>query len=130
MALTVRVTIGAIQFHGWKGWLPDPSSVGERFVRLGQTGSGSQVTGNSAEPKSCQGWVACSSYPAALAVAIAIESLAWTTSKMVDQWSNSIAKVRVSASACEIQQGKGTIVTGTTAMTHLVSCSLTVEILP
>ncbi len=132
MTVSYKVKLGSLEFHGWTGWVPSVDNTGEAFARIGQPGSGSQITGSRGAQTACSAWIGCANKQAALDAAAAVEALAWTTVKMVSQWgtSDNRARVRVSAASCKIAQGKGTLMTAGAPMLYLVECQITVEELP
>ncbi len=130
MSLPQRTKLGTVVFHGWNGWAPSVDNLGESFARIGQAGSGSQITGTRGAQKACSAWIGCTSKMDALAAAAAVEALVWTTVKMVDQWGATEPRVRISSASCEVSMGAGTKVTASAPMLYLVQCQITIEVLP
>ncbi len=132
MTISAKVKLGSLEFHGWTGWVPTVSNLGESFARIGQPGSGSQITGTRGAVQNCSAWIACASKQAALDAAAAVEALAWLTVKMVSQWgtADNRARVRISSASCKISQGKGTLIAAGAPMVYLVECQISLEVLP
>lgn len=132
MALSAKAIVGGVTFHGGTGWwLPSILPQIDVYQRTGQPGSGSQVTGTRSEPQQVSAWFGCSSEAEAEAKGVAIEALCGQVVAVTDPYGRTFARVRVfPVSVMPPRAGKGTTITGTTAMTHLVSATFGLEVLP
>ncbi len=130
MALSTAATLGSVTFHGWRGWVGSNQNVVDVFSRIGQSGSGSEITHTRSSPVSISAWSAHSSASAAITQLGSIEALQGTTVALTDPFSRSLSKVRVTEAHGNISAGKGNEITSNVPMTHLVKCELTIELLP
>ncbi len=130
MTLPIRATLLGIQFHGWTGWVPSRQPMITSFSRVGQDGSGSEITGTRSEPKDYSAWIAVSSQTEAKDKARAIEDLCGQVGALLDPWGRSIAKMRVTKARAVPRAAKGSIISGTTPATHVVVCEFELEPLP
>lgn len=133
MAISAIATIGTLQVHGWPPglFLQAPTPQLDTYQRLGSAGSGAETTGTRSEVQSVSCWIAATSRADAQQKAAAAYALCGTVVAVTDPGARSFPRTRVYPVAVSIRgPGKGTAVTGTTAMTYVVSCSFGLEVLP
>ncbi len=130
MALPIRATLGGIPFHGWTGFLHKRLPITSTFSRIGQEGSGAEVTGIRSDPMDCGAWIACSSQTDAKDKSALVEDLCGKVVALLDPWGRNIAKVRVTKSKATPKAASGPGVTTGTSSTHIVSCEFELEPLP
>ncbi len=119
-----------IQLHGWRGWIPSLQATPDRYRRIGESGSGSQSTGLQGPRVTCTGLRAESSVAAMIATIAAVELLPNEVVRILDAWGRTIPRCRIYEVTANPVRGKGPIITGSTAATHRVEISISVERLP
>ncbi len=130
MAIPVTATLGGVSFHGWVGWVGSIQNVVDVFARLGQSGSGAEVTHIRSAPVSISAWIANASAGNAITALASVEALQGTVVSLTDPWARTISNVRVTEAHGTIMAGKGTELSTGVPTTHLVRCDLVIERLP
>lgn len=121
MALpSLTTALGSLRFMGWTPWVMTWQNELDRYKRLGQEGSGAQVTGKADEPKDYEAWRLFTNPTDAAQFATDLEALPDPTAvTMTDQWGYQF-KFRVIKVKTHIRKGGG-------VGTHLVTATINGE---
>lgn len=122
--------IGNYFLHGWHGRLPNLQYINDTYVRIGQTGSGSQAVGRRGEPTNINAWAGAASRVDAIILADGLEALQAQTVSVGDDFGRVFARVRVEKISTSIHAGYGTTLPSGVQMLFRIDVQTTLEVLP
>lgn len=116
--------------NGWSGHMPSVQRQIDVYARIGQAGSGYQVTGTRADDARISGWIGAATSVQAFDTARTLEGYQGQVASVIDDFGKFYPRVRVDKMSTSIRAGYGPALTSGTQMLYLVSFDCTLEVLP
>jgi len=128
--LTNVAIIGTVYLHGWHGRLGYLQYTVDDYARIGQTGSGSQLTGRRSRKSQINAWLGAGTRVDAIGLADTLEGYKGSVLAVSDDMGRNFARVRVYEITATIRAGRGGTIPGGAQMLFRIDVDCVLEALP